>query len=589
MNSGRRRSTDERGVVLVWLAILLVVLLGITALGIDVAYWQVTKNREQRAADAAALAGAVTFPGDLDASNVQAQGVAGDNGYSVGSVTPLDASGDCSLGAGATTAVCTGAGDRSYQYKVTVKQKVNNFFGGIFGIHGTTVKASAQAEFLGPLKMGSPSSQYGNDPDATNWPIDASSPPQSYPNFWGNINGGGTAVEQGDAYAANWCNNTPTDGCTANGDGNNSNYTANGYYYTVDFTQNDTAQLQAFDPALVDVGQFCNNGSLATAAALANIPGYPQGAANAADIARRFRPVANASDPTDPGFQYCTGDNAFPNSAGATVVPTTTYTVLKATVPGHPESATQVCGPISYQGYNGNIATALQTNTPNNFAKYFRQWATLCTVTGNAGDEYFIQVQTDNGAGSNHFALRGVTSGNSAANVTVAGNTYMGMWANVGSNQLTKFYLVRVPSAAKGHTLVLNFYDIGDANSQGTLQVVPPSEATGNNISGGIFNSGCTWTGNSSSGAFGASNNSPGPPWGTPTDLANCKITGVNGVGTWNAQWSTVAVQIPSDYTCDDGGTNGCWFTIDYQFNGQVHDVTSWTAALLGDPVRLVK
>ena len=65
----------QRGVVLVWLAVTIVMLLGVATLGVDVAYWQVTKNREQRAADATALAGAVTFPTDLDASNVQAQGV----------------------------------------------------------------------------------------------------------------------------------------------------------------------------------------------------------------------------------------------------------------------------------------------------------------------------------------------------------------------------------------------------------------------------------------------------------------------------------------------------------------------------------
>src|SRR3954471_13764013 len=98
MNSVRRRSTDERGVVLVWLAILLVVLLGITALGIDVAYWQVTKNREQRAADAAALAGAVSFPGDGTAANAAAGSIAQSNGYGSGApATPIPTDGSCSL------------------------------------------------------------------------------------------------------------------------------------------------------------------------------------------------------------------------------------------------------------------------------------------------------------------------------------------------------------------------------------------------------------------------------------------------------------------------------------------------------------
>ena len=263
MKTARAQHSDERGVVLVWLAITLVLLLGVTALGVDVAYWQVTKNREQRAADAAALAGAVAYPGDPATAAQQAQGVAADNGYSVGAITPGGAGTSCPLAGNATTAVCAGAGDQSYQYKVTVAQKVNNYFGGIFGIHSTTVSASAQAEYLGPLQMGSPSNQFGNDPDNTNWPINATNPPQTYPNFWGNINGGGTAKEQGDAYAADWCDTTNgalvTDGCTAAGNGNNVDYTPNGYYYAVDFTSAGSADLQVFDPALVNVGQFCTD------------------------------------------------------------------------------------------------------------------------------------------------------------------------------------------------------------------------------------------------------------------------------------------------------------------------------------------
>jgi Flp pilus assembly protein TadG len=590
MKVARAQRADERGVVLVWLAITLVLLLGVTAFSIDVAYWQVTKNREQRAADAAALAGAVTFPGDPAQANTQAQGVASDNGYTVGAINALSGSSSCPLVN--NTTICAGAGDRAYQYKVTVAQKVNNFFGGIFGIGTTTVRASAQAEYLGPLKMGSPSNQFGNDPDATTTNL------TTYPNLWANINGGGTAKQQGDAYAANWCDSSNgalvTDGCSGIGNGDNNDYTSNGYYYAVDFTATGSASLQVFDPALVATGQFCtaaqSNANLAAAAALgsspAGIPGYPEGAHNTADILKRFQPVTNSNNPADPGWRYCTGDNTFPNSAGQTVVPNTTYTVLKATIPGHPESATQVCGPTTFAGYNGNVATQLQTN--QNFAKTFRQWVSLCTVTGNKGDEYFIQVQTDNGGGSNHFAMRGV-NGASAAPVTIAGNTYMGMYANVGSNQLTKFYLVRVPSAAKGHTLILNFYDIGDADSQGSLQVIPPTDATGSNISAGVFSSGCLWTGNATNGATGFAVNTPKSPWGNLTPITNCKINGVNGTGTWNAQWSTVSVPISSDYACNDADPNGCWLTINYQFAGPVHDVTSWTAALLGDPVRLVK
>ena len=139
VSRAQTRGSDERGVVLVWLAITLVLLLGVTAFSIDVAYWHVTKNREQRAADAAALAGAVTFPGDPRTSNTYRRKVspaptATTSARSTRSTRTATAR--CS----GTTTVCAGAGDSAYQYKVTVAQKVNNFFGGIFGIGTTTVQ-----------------------------------------------------------------------------------------------------------------------------------------------------------------------------------------------------------------------------------------------------------------------------------------------------------------------------------------------------------------------------------------------------------------------------------------------------------------
>jgi hypothetical protein len=594
----RRPAADERGVVLVWTAIMIVVFLGVAAFAVDVAYWHLVKGRQQKAADAAALAGAVTFPGNRPASDIAAKDVAGRNGYSVGAITQIGATGSCDITSG-DKAVCTGPGTEAFQYKVTIAQRVQNIFGGIFGLGETTIRATAAAEYLKPLSMGSPSNQFGNDPDNTTWPVDSDDPPQEYPNLWANIEGAGTAKQQGDAYAANWCDGSSgqtgslvTDGCTATGNGTNNNYTANGYYYTVEFTADGTADLQVFDPAFVNVGNFCTTGStnLVGAAALPNIPNYPQGNTNTADIQKRFRPVTDSDDPDDPGLQYCTGDQSFPNSAGSSPLPTTSYTVLKASVPGDPSTATTVCGPVSFPGFTGNVAIPLAAGTtpsgaPAQFARYFRQWYSLCTVNATKGDEYFVQVQTDNGSGANHFSLRGVTSGASPAPVNIAGNTYMGMYANVGVSH-TKFYLARVPSAAAGHTLVLNFYDIGDANAgvTGSLQVLPPADS---NV-GSTF-SGCTWTGSNNS-ALGYAANTPNAPWGPASGITDCKIEGVNNTrSNWNAQWSTVTVPIPSDYDCDDDSPFGCWLKIDYLFTGPVHDVTSWNAFLLGDPVRLVQ
>ena len=139
-------------------------------------------------------------------------------------MSPLGPGNSCPLG-GAALVVCAGSGDQTYQYRVKIVQKVKNTFGQVLGMDATNVSASATAEYLKPLSMGSPSNQYGNDPDNTSWPINATNPPQTYPNFWGNIEGGGTAKQQGDAYAANWCENGSgggTDGCNGNGDGQHS-------------------------------------------------------------------------------------------------------------------------------------------------------------------------------------------------------------------------------------------------------------------------------------------------------------------------------------------------------------------------------
>jgi len=597
-NAGGLRRRDERGVVLVWCAILLTLLLGMSAFAIDIAQWHLNQTRQQRAADAAALAGAVSFPGDPNTANSAAQDVVGTNGYSVNTLASFNADGSCTLTG--TRTVCVGPGAQPWQYRVKVVQRVNNIFGGILGLGTATIGASATGEYLKPLSMGSPSNQFGNDPDNVSWPVPASSsasPPVVYPNFWASIEGAGTGKVQGDAYAGNACDST-TDGCQG---GTNLDYTG-GYYYTVDFTSgsNTTVNLQAFDPGFVNVGNFCQSSSLNPVASLpANpgIPGYPEGAHANTDWSKRFVAVTNSGNAQDDGFRYCSGDS-FPGGSGTPM--STTYTVLKATLPGITSSATPVTGcSTTYPGYDPSSSNSLANlmasggkvsgSAPAPLATYFRQWTNICSVTGKAGDEYFIHVTSDNGFGKNGFALRGVTgAGNAAAPVNIAGNTTMGIYANVGAGQLTKFYLVRLPTAARGHTLVLNFFDIGDADSVGSLQVMPPTDS---NVGSKFAGNTCKWTGNTASGALGFAVNTPKAPWGNLTPITDCQITGVNGTGTtWQGQWSTVQIPIPANYSCTgDADPNGCWITINYLFQGPVHDVTSWNAYLLGDPVRLVK
>ena len=61
---------DDGGFVMVWLALLLLVLLAFCGFGIDVANWWYIGQKEQRAADAAALAGSIYMPNDVATARV---------------------------------------------------------------------------------------------------------------------------------------------------------------------------------------------------------------------------------------------------------------------------------------------------------------------------------------------------------------------------------------------------------------------------------------------------------------------------------------------------------------------------------------
>jgi hypothetical protein len=70
-------------------------------------------------------------------------------------------------------------------------------------------------------------------------------------------------------------------------------------------------------------------------------------------------------------------------------------------------------------------------------------------------------------------------------------------------------------------------------------------------------------------------------------DEDTCTLTVPNGY--YNERTVTVDVPIPDDYDCDDDVGTGCWIKVRAAFNGPVNDTTTWSAAILGNPVRLVE
>jgi hypothetical protein len=309
---------------------------------------------------------------------------------------------------------------------------------------------------------------------------------------------------------------------------------------------------------------------------------------------------------------FCNGDNYYADGSN-TANPWTTWTlrapdvstwdptnnpiVCQAEFPGiYPETSNdQPSGTVS----TTELANLLKqsttypgTNPARTFASFFRQWVNICTVNAPVQGTYFLQVQTGkkidgtatpNGGGSNRFSMR-VGAGSDFASTNglhIYGNQKMGAYANAtGAN--TQFYLTKVLPGEAGKTLVLNFYDTGDASQAGTLAVLPPADS---NVSGGAFSS-CVFTQ--------PPGNATGPPWGTFSATASgCKITGVTNSGSnnYNGQWVTWEIPIPNNYTCNSSDSLGCWVKLQFVYPAgtNVSDTTTWSAYILGEPVRLIQ
>jgi hypothetical protein len=148
----------------------------------------------------------------------------------------------------------------------------------------------------------------------------------------------------------------------------------------------------------------------------------------------------------------------------------------------------------------------------------------------------------------------------------------MAIFANAPGATST-FNLIRVLPGAAGQFVNFSFYDAGDAASSGTVKVTPPADGLGS-VKTTPFPGKCSATG----GNAGA---------GTTSSTCSFTITNANN----NGKVETMTIPIPSDYNCNYASMGGCWYTVTISFNGgsAVHDVTTWDAQVVGDPVRLVK
>jgi hypothetical protein len=142
-----KRSSAQRGQVVVIFALSIFVWVGMCAVVVDIAWYWASSLRMQRAADAAALAGVVFLPGDVPAARASARAEAAKNGYADGA------------GSTAVAAVADALNPR--RLNVTVTGRVNTFFMRVFGLNDIPATRIAKAEYVLPVPMGSPENYYG--------------------------------------------------------------------------------------------------------------------------------------------------------------------------------------------------------------------------------------------------------------------------------------------------------------------------------------------------------------------------------------------------------------------------------------------
>ncbi len=149
--AARGRGSDPRGTgqVLVIFAGAMLVMMLMMAVVIDVSWLWSSSLRIQRAADAAALAGAATLPTNPGRGFRLADEAAVKNGFDASADPDIDVVKDYNAAA------------NPYRMSVTITAPVDTFFMRIVGLNQFNVTRIAHAELNLPLKMGSPEQWYG--------------------------------------------------------------------------------------------------------------------------------------------------------------------------------------------------------------------------------------------------------------------------------------------------------------------------------------------------------------------------------------------------------------------------------------------
>lgn len=540
---------SERGFFLVLCSISLLVLIGFAGLAVDLGKWYLAISRLQNATDAAALAGAVYLPGNVDQAVASADRALNEN--KVSEFTK-------------SSAERRPAKDLPSHMFVRASTSVSTEFIHLLGIkRNWEFTRSSTAVWRSGINPGKWSNVLGTEP--TTYPAWAPPEKRLESRYWALISGGLEDKAEGPRYTASICSSGSVSGCRGStnleyADDEDPRYTQPEDYvvFVPPGLSGSTVSIEVYDPAFVQTGANCE---------------YE-------NVRRLFQ---GTGDPTyDPrNADLCTGE--YSESSRDEPFVETNFSFEDAN-----QNPIGVCPDRTFPGWGvprdnefGVDLLAAYHNDPV-FREVFRKWNRLCTVPYDAekGLELHVRVKgTRNSIGINSFGVRAAV---------FQGGTLMGAdtqrqvlvyalkHVQVASNSASGTSAVPVglvPSSYAGQTISLSVFDLGDAEKPARLDLGSESIRT----NGGSPVGQCEFT----------------PPGrGSYEPMANCASS--VSYPLWNGKEVSIRWHVPDDYYCDEtqltpGLSCALFVRMSYPAGAEVFDNWTATAQANGAPVRLVR
>jgi len=502
------RRRDERGVVLVWLALCLVVMLMFAGFMVDLGAWYQQSQDIQRTADAAALAGATYLPDNPSPS--QAGGNIPTNcGTTVAAIeaaTPTNAY--CAAlksvyknGYTNATVLANVDGTNNRQLDVSVQQAgIAQYFTSFF-MGPLTFTRYSHAQFSQPIDLGSPQNYFGT---GTLEGYSGFRGAGNSTNFWAAIAGYCEAKEGGDEYASGYDGNvansttgtyTSASNCDPTSDNRISNPGAScsasasppqncefdplGYEYTIAVPSSATSNGHlwifnaAYDPCL-SPPIYDNTGKLIQPPPNPALPplidtdsnlalNYPCGSGGPPNNYTKIRTYYTLSGPGGyiatyrasqtpttgggyPGWTELTAQNGF-----STLKPGNTYFLNVATI-----TVTN----------NGNTLASSPTTSDGSRSWGIHNYGLMVTTLGSTPSSSLNDGSTYSCIGANCPSIYANTSTAEAATIVSP------VCSGSCSGSAATAYLANVPAAAVGKTVTLKVWDPGDYAQY--MQVIQP-------------------------------------------------------------------------------------------------------------------